>query len=177
MRVIPILVCVLFAVCRGNAAGQSLVLQAAAGPTIIDTGYSAAAGIGFFPTSRVAVLVDVERTHLSTRVRTHATGGSIFRGGTLTLAAPQLRVTLFDRDRLGPYGVVGFAVGVSQPNVTRMFRDRITNSARAVFVGGGIHVPVQERLSVFADVRLMMGVEAGELLGVAPVRAGVAWYF
>jgi hypothetical protein len=177
MRVIPVLICLVLVVFRVNAAGQSLVLEGAAGPTIVDTGYSAAAGVGFFPTSRVAVLFNVERTHLSTRVRTHASGGSIFRGGTLTLAVPQLRVTLFDRDRLGPYGVVGFAVGVSQPNVNDRFRDRVTNSARAVFVGGGIQVPVKERISIFADVRLMMGVEAGELLGVAPIRAGVAWYF
>ena len=32
-------------------------------------------------------------------------------------------------------------------------------------------------VSLFADGRMMIGAEAGELLAVAPIRAGVAWRF
>ena len=100
-----------------------------------------------------------------------------FRGGTLTLGSAQLRVMPFGRDRIGPYGLVGFAAGVSHPNVNEMFPDPVTNDVRAMFFGGGIHVPLKERVSLFADGRMMIGAEAGELLAVAPIRAGVAWSF
>jgi hypothetical protein len=95
----------------------------------------------------------------------------------LTLGSAQLRVTPFGHDRVGPYGLVGFAAGVSRPNVNEMFPDPVTNDVRAVFFGGGIHVPLKERVSLFADGRMMVGAEAGELLAVAPIRAGVALRF
>jgi len=61
--------------------------------------------------------------------------------------------------------------------VNERFPDSVTNDARAIFFGGGIHVPLKERISLFADGRMMIGAEAGELLAVAPIRAGVAWRF
>jgi hypothetical protein len=48
---------------------------------------------------------------------------------------------------------------------------------RAIFFGGGIHLPLRQQLSLFADARMMVGAEAGELLAVAPLRAGLAWRF
>jgi hypothetical protein len=95
----------------------------------------------------------------------------------LTLGSAQLRVTPFGSNRVGPYGLVGFAAGVSRPNVNETFPDPGTNDVRAVFFGGGLHVPLQERVSLFADGRMMIGAEAGELLAVAPIRLGVAWRF
>lgn len=160
------------------AASQSFVVHGAAGPTISDAGHSLAAGAGFSPTSRVTVLVDVERTHLSSRVRDDGRGGtSAFRGGTLTMGAAEVRVTLLGRDRLTPYGLAGFGAGVSRPNVNEIFPEPRTNAVRAVFFGGGIHVPLRPRLSIFADARMIVGAEAGELLAIAPVRAGLAWRF
>ena len=53
----------------------------------------------------------------------------------------------------------------------------VTNNVRVAFFGGGIHVLVRERLSVFADARLTLGDEAGELLAMAPLRAGLTWRF
>jgi hypothetical protein len=105
------------------------VLQGSAGPTLIDNGYSLAGGIGVSPTSHLTVLFDVERTHLSSRSRSDGRGGFAgFRGGTLTLGSAQLRVTPFGRDRIGPYGLVGFAAGVSRPNVNEMFPDPVTTT-------------------------------------------------
>ena len=178
MRVIRSLVLVLLIATPRFASAQSFVLQGSAGPTLIDSGYSLAAGIGFSPTSYLTVSFDLERTHLSSQLTSDGRGGFAgFRGGTLTLGSAQLRVTPFGHDRIGPYGLVGFAAGVSHPNVNEMFPDPVTNDVRAIFFGGGIHVPLQERLSLFADGRMMIGAEAGELLAVAPIRAGVAWRF
>jgi hypothetical protein len=179
MRVITGLVWLLLLLaCPGMAAGQSFELHGSAGPTLIDTGYSLAAGIGFSPASHVTVVLDVERTHLSSQLRTDGRGGVVgSRGGTFTLVAPQLRLALFGRNRVGPYGLAGFAAGVSRPNVNDLFPDRVTNDVRAIFFGGGIHVPFNERLSLVADGRMIIGGEAGELLAVAPIRAGVMWRF
>ena len=178
MRVICGLILLPFLATPGIASAQTFVLQGSAGPTLVDSGYSLAGGIGYSPTSHLTVLFDVERTHLSSRLRDDGRGGfSGFRGGTLTLGSAQLRVAPFGRNRVGPYGLVGFAAGVSRPNVNQMFPNPVTNDVRAIFFGGGIHVPLHERLSLFADGRMMIGAEAGESLAVAPIRVGVAWRF
>ena len=177
MRVIPGLLFFLL-MSPSIASAQSFLLQGSAGPTVVDTGYSLAGGFGFSPTSHLTVQFDVERTFLSSRLRSDGRGGFAgFRGGTLTLGSAQLMVTPLRRDRVGPYGFAGFAAGVSRPNVNEAFPDPVTNDVRAVFFGGGIHVPVKERVSIFADGRMMVGSEAGELLAVAPIRAGIAWRF
>jgi hypothetical protein len=160
------------------ARGQSFVLHGAAGPTLIDSGYSLAAGAGFSPTPHITVLVNVERTHLASGMRSDRPGSiSAFRGGTLTIGAAELRIAPLGRNRVGPYGLAGFALGQSRPNVNETFPNPVTNDARAVFFGGGIDVPVGARVSFVADGRLMLGDEAGELLAVLPIRAGLSWGF
>jgi hypothetical protein len=162
-----------------HASAQRFTAHASGGPTLTDSGYSAAAGLGVGVTSRLTVDVTVERTHLSSQVTRDARGvTSGFRGGTLTLGAAQLRASLFDRRRIGPYGVVGFAAGVSRPNVTEHFPTPVTNDVRVVFAGGGIHVPLTSRLSAFADARMMLGAEGIEgIVAVAPLHAGLAFRF
>jgi hypothetical protein len=168
----------LFAGTHG-AHAQSFTVHASGGPTITDSGYSVAAGVGVAATSHFAFDFGVERTHLSTET-TRDSGGVIssFRGGTLTLGTAQLRASLFDSSRIGPYGVVGFAAGVSRPNVNETFPNPATNNVRAVFFGGGLHAPLTGRLSAFADVRMMVGAEGIEgIVAVAPLRAGLALRF
>ena len=163
-----------------HASGQSVVLQGSAGPTITDAGYSAAAGIGLSATSRLTVLFGVERAHLSSRFTTDSLGRltSALRGGTLTFGAAEVRATLLRRDRVSPYALGGFGAGVSRPHVNDRFPDRVTNQARVLFAGGGLHVPFGERISVFGDVRMVFGAEGLEgIVAFAPVRAGVAWRF
>jgi hypothetical protein len=162
----------------GAASGQSLVLHGSAGPTLIDSGFSAAGGIGFSPASRLTILLGAERTHLSSRVTNDGRGGgSSFRGGTFTVASADLRIELRGRDRVAPYLLGGIAAGVSRPNVNQTFPDPVTNNVRAFFFGGGIHVPLHERISLFGDARMIVGTEAGELLAILPVRAGIALRF
>jgi hypothetical protein len=161
------------------ANGQSLVLHGAGGPTLTDSGYSLAAGIGFSPASRLTVLFGVEQTHLFSRVTGDGRGGgSAFRGGTLTFGSAELRVTLLGRDRPSPYLLGGYGQGVSRPNVNDRFPDEVTNSARILFAGGGIQVPVRERLTIFGDVRMSFGAEGNDgIIAFVPVRVGVAWRF
>ena len=178
MRVFPGLLSLLLLASPSIASGQSFVLHGSGGPTLVDAGYSLAAGIGVSPTSHLSVLFDFERTHLSSQSNSDGRGGvTAFRGGTLTLGAAQLRVTPLGHNRVGPYGFAGFAAGVSRPNVNDLFPERVTNDVRAMFFGGGIQVPLQQRVNLFVDGRMMIGAEAGELLAVVPIRAGVAWRF
>jgi hypothetical protein len=179
VRFIPGLFVLILLVAPAHVSAQRFAAHASGGPTLTDSGYSVAAGLGVGVTSRLTFDVDVERTHLSSQVIRDARGvTSGFRGGTLTLGTAQLRASLFDSRRIGPYGVVGFAAGVSRPNVTALFPTRVTNDVRAVFAGGGIHAPLTSRLSAFADVRMMVGAEDIEgIVAVVPLRAGVALRF
>ncbi len=179
MRLIHGLFALLMLVGPAEAYAQRFTAHASAGPTLTDSGYSVAAGLGVGATSRLTFDFNVERTHLSTEV-TRGPGGatSTFRGGTLTLGSAGLRVSVFDRNRIGPYGVVGFAAGMSRPNVNATFPNRVTNDVRAVFLGGGIHAPLTSRLSAFADARMLVGAEGIEgMVAVVPLRAGVALRF
>jgi hypothetical protein len=165
-------------ICPAIASGQSLFVQGSAGPTLFDAGYTAAVGAGVSPWSHVSLLFNLERTHLSSRLSSDGRGGfSGFRGGTVTSGGGEVRVTVLDGSRTGPYGLAGFIVGVSKPTVNDMFPDPATNEVRAMVFGGGVHVPLTEPLAFFADVRMMIGAEAGETLAIVPVRAGIQWRF
>ena len=137
-----------------------------------------AAGGGFSPTSRVAIVFNFERTHLSSRTSRDGDAISSFRGGTLFLGTAELRFAPFGRDRFGPFVLAGVAAGVSRPNVNAIFDTPVTNQVRAAFVGGGVQVPLSERISAFADARMLIGGEGnGGMVAVAPVRAGLVWRF
>ena len=175
MRLTTALIC-LWLVSPHVATAQSIELYGSAGPTITDAGHSVSAGGGFSPASRLTLVFSFERTHLSTTTRHD--GLSRFRGGTLSLGTAELRVAPFGRHRFGPFGLAGFAAGVSRPNVNDVFPTRVTNDVRAMFVGGGLQAPLGKQLTVFADARMIFGAEGTEgIVAVAPLRAGLAWRF
>ena len=187
MKVMAGLLCVLILVPMA-ASGQTFVLQGAGGFSVLDTAHNLSygfdpgphlgLGVGVSPWRRVSLVVEVERTHRASQLQTDARGNMFgFRGATATLAVPQVRVSLFDPDRVAPYGLVGFAAGVSRLNVTAEFPNRVTHDVRALVLGGGLQVPVRERISIFADGRLFIGSEANEIFALMPIRAGVAWRF
>lgn len=161
------------------AGAQGISVIAAGGPTLADTGYSVATGVGFSPASRIMLTASLERSHLPSRRKVNAGSISFFRGGTFTLGSAELRVSVRPRDRVGPFGLVGFAAGRSRPNVTEIFPTPVVNAVVAPFAGGGFQVPLGDRLSVFADLRLalIVGTESDELFALAPLRAGLSWQF
>ena len=161
-----------------SATAQSLALFGAAGPTMTDSGNSFAAGAGFSPSSHITLVFNFERTHIDSQTSFEDGVFSAFRGGTLFLGTGEIRYTPFGMGRVGPYALAGAAAGYSRPNVNDIFRDPVTHYVQAIFVGGGVHVPLSERLTIFADVRMMVGAEGREgMVGVAPVRAGLGWRF
>lgn len=162
----------------GSAAAQSFVVHGSAGPTFVDAGVSAAAGAGFSPNSHVTLLASVEQTHLFSRSRSDGRGGSsAFRGGRVTFGTAEIRAALRGRDRVSPFVLGGVGLGISKPNVNDTFPDPVTNTVRVLFAGGGIYVPLREHLHLVVDARMVVGAEAGELLAMAPLRAGLTWHF
>jgi hypothetical protein len=180
MRIIPAVMTVLALASPAVVNAQTFSVHGSGGLTRPDAGHSLSAGVGFSPTSRLSFNIDFERTHIASRIRRDDRGTvSAFRGGTLSLATAELRVSVLGRDRVGPYALAGMAAGISRPNVTPIFQDRVTNEVRAPFFGGGIEVPLGDRVSLFGDVRMMLvvGKENDELFGVVPIRGGVSFNF
>jgi hypothetical protein len=177
VRTIPVLLFVILTLARA-ASSQSLEVHGSAGPTLVDEGNSFAAGVGFPLHPRLTLLVNVERTHTASRTTNDRGVVSNTRGGTLLLGSAELRILPFGRSRVGPYGLAGVAAGVSKLNVNAVFPTPVTNTVQTVFMGGGLQVPIGERLTAFADGRFMFGVEGPEgIIAVAPVRAGLSWRF
>jgi hypothetical protein len=182
--VLAVGVLVSFAIGRAEAQTSAVSVQAAAGPTLIDAGHNLSAALGFSPASRITLLGGVEQAHLASRTTYgEAPGGrrvvtSQFRGGTITAASAGLRVSLFPADRITPYVIAGFGIGVSRPTVNEAFPTRVSNDARFLIAGGGMDVPLRGRLSLFGDVRTFFGAEGVEgILAVVPIRAGMRWRF
>jgi hypothetical protein len=44
-------------------------------------------------------------------------------------------------------------------------------------VGGGLHLPLGHRISLFGEGRMILGEEAQELFAVGSIGAGIAWRF
>jgi hypothetical protein len=149
-------------------------VQVGAGPLLNSGGYNLSAAFGFSPISRVDLMVNVERDHLPFE----RDGFSITRGGTLTWVGGEVRASVFPPDRVSPYGLAGIGGGQSRPTVNESFPNPVENDLRVVYFGGGVRVPLRSGLSVFGDARVMLALEGGDgLLGMWPVRAGVAWRF
>lgn len=135
------------------------------------------AAFGFSPISRLDLLVSVEGVHVPFQRDTFSGGVSVTRGGTLTSVSGEVRASVFPPHRVSPYGLAGIGGGLSRPTVNDAFPDPVENGLRVVYFGGGLRVPIGNDLSVFGDARAMLALEGGSVLGVWPVRAGVAWRF
>jgi hypothetical protein len=163
---------------RAGAGLDRFSLQLGAGPLLNSGGHTLSAAFGFSPLSRVDLVVNVERDHLPFQRDTFSDGFSITRGGTLTWVSGELRASIFPPDRVSPYGLAGIGGGVSRPTVNAAFPDPVENELRVVYFGGGVRVPIRNGFSLFGDARAMLAVEGGDgIMGVVPVRAGIAWRF
>lgn len=195
MRVLAIAVAACCVSGTGVAAGQASMeppaataaagdrrprfsLQIAAGPTLIDSGRTLSAAAGYSPTSWLELLLNAERIHLPLSMTQYARGYSVSRGGTRTFLSAEARFSPLPKARVSPFALVGGGGGISRPNVTAEFPDRVSSDLRIVYVGGGISVPLGRGFSVSGDARAMVAVEGYDsVAGVWPVRVGVAWRF
>ena len=153
-------------------------LQAGAGPLLRSGGHNLSAAFGFSPLSRLDFLVSVERTQVPFQRDTFSDGYSLTRGGTLTAVSGEVRVSLLPPLRVSPYGFAGIGGGVSRPTVNAEFPNPVKNALRVVYFGGGLRAPLGGGFSLFGDARVMMALEGDDgIMGIWPVRAGVAWRF
>jgi hypothetical protein len=164
-----------------DAAGQGLdrlSLQVAAGPVLQSGGHNVSAAFGFSPISRIDLMVNIERVHLPFQRETFSDGFSITRGGTLTAVSGEVRASVLPPHRVSPYGFAGIGGGTSRPTVNDEFPTPVENDLRIVYFGGGLRVPLRGGLTIFGDARAMMTLEGDDgIMGIWPVRAGVAWRF
>lgn len=169
-----------FAQTPGSASPEldRFSIQAGAGPLLQSGGHNLSATLGFSPLSRLDLLVSVERLHLPFKRETFGDVFSLTRGGTLTAVSGEIRVSLRPPHRVSPYGFAGFGGGVSRPTVNAEFPTAVENDLVVLYFGGGLRVPLAGGLSIFGDARAMMALETEDsVMGVWPVRAGVAWRF
>lgn len=159
----------------GREGRERLSLQVAAGPTLtlVGGGNVLSAAFGYSLGSRLELLLNVERNHVPFQLY-----GSSTRGGTLTFVSGEVRFALRPAGRVSPFALAGAGGGVSRPNVNAEFPDRVRNHLRVLYIGGGVRVPLRRGFSLVGDARCMIGLEGYDgVLGVWPVRAGVAWRF
>jgi hypothetical protein len=141
-------------------------------------GHTLSAAFGFSPLSRLDFLVNIERDHLPFQRETFSGVDSLTRGGTLTTVSGEVRASVLPPHRVSPYGFAGIGGGVSRPTVNDAFPTPVKNDLRIVYFGGGLRIPIRGGLAIFGDARAMLALEGGDgLLGVWPVRAGLAWRF
>jgi hypothetical protein len=152
--------------------------QLAGGLTLRDGGTVLSAAFGYSPASWFEVLVNVERDHLPFQVTRYADGDSFTRGGTMTFGSAEMRFTALPGQRVSPFAIGGVGRGVSRPNVNAEFPEPVTNDLRVLYFGGGVRVRLRRGFSLLADARAMLALEGHDgIMGVWPVRAGVAWRF
>ena len=149
------------------------------GAHLRDGGNVQSLSFGYTPWRVVALVVNVERNYIPTGLRSYPDGYSTTRGGTLTFISGELRCTVPLAQRVSPYALVGRGAGISRPNVTDIFPDRVTNTVDVFYVGGGMRVPLGPRLEALVDARFLIRVDRkGEGLGaMMPIRAGVRCRF
>lgn len=153
-------------------------VQAGAGPLLRSDGYTLSAAFGFSPLSRLDLIVSVERSQLPFTRDTFSNRYSVTRGGTLMSIGGEVRASLLPPHRVSPYGFAGIGGGVSRPTVNDEFPSAVKNELRLVYFGGGLRVPIGNGLTVFGDARAMLGLEGNDgIMGLWPVRAGLAWRF
>ena len=160
-----------------RAGHDRLSLQAAGGPTLFE-GNVVSAAFGYSPTSRLDLVLNVERLHLPFERTNFTDGYSLRRGGTMTFVSGEVRYSLFPPERVSPFILGGAGGGISRPTVNVDFPNPVKNEMRVLYFGGGVRVPLRAGLSLLGDMRAMLALEGYDsVLGILPIRAGVTWRF
>ncbi len=149
----------------------------AAGTHLNEGGDLQAVSFGYGFVRAFALVVSVERSHIPTEVRSSPGGVGATRGGTLTTVSAEVRLTPGRGTRIAPFVFAGGGGGRSQPNVNDIFPDRVTNTARVLYAGGGVLFPLRAGLGVTVDAKVAMMAERDSVGLLVPLRAGVSWRF
>ena len=152
-------------------------VQFAVGSHVTGGGNSQSLSFGVPAGPYLNFLVSAERSHIPTEINRYEHGYGATRGGTLKFVSAEARVSPRPFARLSPYALAALGRGASRPNVNELFRDRVTNEATLLFLGGGVRVPLTGHVSAFADARFVMQGERGEVGVILPIRGGLAWKF
>jgi hypothetical protein len=184
MQVIAAAIAVLFVLLPRVATGQTSAgadpfsVQLAGGRTVVGGGSVLSAAFGYSPASWLELLLNVERDHLPFQSKRYRGGYSVTRGGTMTFGSGELRFAMVPAHHVSPFALAGIGRGVSRPNVNAESPDRVTNDLRVLYFGGGVRVRLRGGLSLLTDARATLALEDDDtVIGVWPVRAGVAWRF
>jgi hypothetical protein len=97
-----------------------LSIHVAGGP-LISSGSVVSAAFGFSPTSRLRLLLNVERDRLPFESKNIDGGTSITRGGTLTFASGEVRVLILSATRVSPFAMVAPGPALGAPPSTKRF--------------------------------------------------------
>src|SRR5690606_1176097 len=93
---------------------QRFSVQAAAGPTLIDSGHTLSAAVGYSPTSWLELLLNAERAHVPLETTQHSGGYSITRGGTRSYISVEARFSPLPEARVSPFAMTGVGGGISR---------------------------------------------------------------
>jgi hypothetical protein len=167
------------AVAAGQGTGIGVSVQGAIGSHIGDGGDAQSLSLGVWFGERFGVVVNAERSYVSTEVTFFEGGYSASRGATTRFISGEFHYLPVTYKRISPYVIAGIGRGVSRPNVNEFFPDRVTHTVTLQFPGFGVRVLVTKHLSAFADMRFMFQSRRGEpdAGGFGPVRGGLAWRF
>ena len=159
------------------AAQSRLSVEGSAGAQISYSGNAQSVAAGFALTPRLTVLAAAERSYIKDTIDRYPDGYGFERGGTEQFVTVALRYEFLPGRRVSPYALGGVGRGISRPNVNEFFPDRKRREIGVLEYGGGARFPLNSRLTAFADVRMIMMMEASsDYFGARmPVRAGLAF--
>jgi hypothetical protein len=171
-----------FAQTGGQAASvprqPHLSLEGAAGVQLGYDGSLQSASFGFAPTRSLTLLLNAERTHIPTKIRSYEHGSSVERGGTVQFLSGEVRYAFWSDRRVSPYVLGGIGRGLSRPNVNEYFPQGSKRTVEVIYYGAGVRIPLGSRFDAQVDTRFTAaGGDGSDGSIFVPVRAGVAWRF
>ena len=162
----------------GDAGREELSLHVAAGPTLIDRGNVWSAAFGYSLTSRLELLLNVERDYMSFQFERVNGRSRAIRGGSMRFISGELRLALRPAHRVSPFALAGVGGGVSRPTVDERSPDQGTSNVFVAYIGGGVRIPLRGSFSLVSDARMIFEADNRDDVPVVwPVRVGVAVRF
>lgn len=153
----------------------------AAGGTTRHGGYVLSTSAGFSPAPWMTLLAEGEALHIPTRHSTFTTPGgygvSASRGFTSYELGGVVRIGMPITRRVAPFGTAGIGAGTWRSNVDETFPRRDSGGIVTLHAGGGVRFALRRQLSLIAEARMALGIAGEDVVGIVPIKAGLAWTF